>query len=202
MNGLYRTVKYCATIPMLIGVSIFVLWLVTRIDELMLLGAFALYIGLGFLAVGLLALAGYYWTGSRRPDIPRQQLRMSTLKGAGLLFSNFLVAGGIIVAVLAIACRYTVEVHNATPLPLDEVRIHGAGVEDTFGPIPPGATVERTFCIEHDGSLTLVAASGAWVYTQNISGYVTTLIGERQRRVRVDPDGSVTVLPDPRRSGL
>ena len=202
MNGLYRTVKYCATTPMLIGVSIFVLWLVTRIDELMLLGAFALFIGLGLLAVGLLALAGYYWTGSRRTDMPRQQLRISTLKGAGLLFSNFLVAGAIIAAVLAIACRYTVEIHNASQLTLDKVRVYGAGADATFGSIPPGATVERTFCIEHDGELIFEAASGARVYTQIISGYVTKLIGERQRRVRIDPDGSITVRPDPSRRGL
>lgn len=199
MNRLYRTVEYCATIPMFIGVSIFVLWLVTRIDALMLLGA---VIGLGFLAVGLLALAKYYWTGARRPDMPRQQLRTSTLKGVGRLFSNFLVAGGIIAAGLAIACRYTVEIHNATPLLLTEVRVYGAGADVTLEPVLPGATAERTFFIKHDGSLTLVAASEARVYTQVIDGYVTPLIGEHQRRVRIDPDGSITILPDPRRSGL
>lgn len=199
MNGLYRTVKYCATIPMFIGVSIFALWLVTRIDALMRVGA---VIGLGFLAVGLLALARYYWTGARRPDMPRQQLRTSTLEGVERLFSNILVAGGIIAAGFTIACRYTVEIHNATPLLLNEVRVYGAGADVTLEPILPGATAESTFFIKHDGSLTLVAASGARVYTQIISGYVTPLIGERQRRVRVDPDGSITVLPDPRRSGL
>jgi hypothetical protein len=193
MNRLYKTVKYCAMIPMLMGATIFVLWLVTRIDELLLLGIFALFVGLGIVAVGLIALAGFYWTGIKRADIPRRQVLGSTLAGAAFLLSNFLVAGGIIAVALAILCRYTVEIHNTSPLALNNVRINGAGVDVTLGSIEPGAVAEHTFCIQQDGVLALEATIGATTYKKNISGYVNKHHGVRHGLVRVDLDGNVSV---------
>lgn len=202
MEALHRVATACAKIPMLTGVSIILLWLILRQEGLTLLGAMIILVGLALLPIGLLALAGYYWMGTKQSDVPAQQLRSSTLKGVGLLLSNFLVAGAIIAAVLAIACRYTVVVHNDSPRALDHVRVHGAGVDLMLGTIQPGATVERTVCIRQDGEIIFEAASGSMSHSRVLSGYVNKLHGERQGTVRVDSRGDISVSHGPRRGVL
>lgn len=202
MEALYRVATACAKIPMLTGVSIFLLWLILRQEGLTLLGAIIILLGLALLPIGLLALAGYYWMGTKQSDVSAQQLRSSTLKGVGLLLSNFLVAGAIIAAVLAIACRYTVIVHNDSPRALDHVRVHGAGVDLMLGTIQPGATVERTFCIGQEGEIIFEAASGSAAYSKVLSGYVNKIHGEREGTIRVDSHGDISVSHGPRRGGL
>ena len=202
MEALHRVATACAKIPMLTGVSIFLLWLILRQEGLTLLGAIIILLGLALLPIGLLALAGYYWMGTKQSDVSAQQLRSSTLKGVGLLLSNFLVAGAIIAAVLAIACRYTVIVHNDSPRALDHVRVHGAGVDLMLGTIQPGATVERTFCIGQEGEIIFEAASGSAAYSKVLSGYVNKIHGEREGTIRVDSHGDISVSHGPRRGGL
>lgn len=196
MNGLYRIAKYCAVIPMIVGISIFVLWLLTRWDEWMMLGAFTLIGGLALLIVGFLALGAYYWIASRSPGIPRQQIKPTMFKVIGLLFSNFLVAGGIIAAVLFLGCRYTVVIHNTTQQSLDDVRVFGAGANFTFESIPPGATAQQSICIKQDGLLMLETVINSTKHTNNISGYVTKLGGYRHRSVIVGSEGVISVTPD------
>lgn len=202
MAALHRVATACATVPMLTGVSIFLLWLILRQEGLTLLGAMIILVGLALLPIGLLALAGYYWMGTKQSDVPAQQLRSSTLKGVSLLLSNFLVAGAIIAAVLAIACRYTVIVHNDSPRALDHVRVHGAGVDLMLGTIQPGATVERTFCIDQEGEIIFEAASGSAAYSKVLSGYVNKIHGEREGTVRIDSRGDITVTQGPSWGGL
>lgn len=202
MEALHRVATACAKIPMLTGVSIFLLWLILRQEGLTLLGAMIILLGLALLPIGLLALAGYYWMGTKQSEVPAKQLRSSTLKGVGLLLSNFLVAGAIIAAVLAIACRYTVIVHNVSPRALDHVRVHGAGVDLMLGSIQPGATVERTFCIGQEGEIIYEAASGSATYSKVLSGYVNKIHGEREGTIRVDSHGDISVSHGPRRGGL
>ena len=202
MESLHRVAIACAKIPMIAGVSTFLIWLILRQEGLTLLGAIIILLGLALLPIGLLALAGYYWMGTKQSDVPAKQLRLSTLKGVGLLLSNLLVAGAIIAVVLAIVCRYTVVVHNDSPRALDHVRVHGAGADLMLGSIQPGATVERTFCIGQEGEIIFEAASGSTAHSKVLSGYVNTIHGEREGTVRVDSHGNISVSHGPRRGGL
>ena len=58
MEALHRVATACAKVPMLAGVSIFLLWLILRQEGLTLLGAMSILLGLTLLPIGLLALAG------------------------------------------------------------------------------------------------------------------------------------------------
>lgn len=202
MDTLYRIATQCALIPMFAGISIFALWLITRMDGLKPLGGLVLLVGPGFVAVGLMALAGYYWMGTRQAIVPRRQIRISMLKGIGLLLSNFIVAGIIVAAALVIGSRYTVEIHNATRFPLKDVRVHGAGVDAEVEPIPPGATAMKTVSIKHEGVLMLQAVSGTTLYSKEISGYVSRVHGERHATVRIAADGRITITPGSRQDGI
>ncbi|MFI5403179.1 MAG: hypothetical protein ACHQ1G_09595 [Planctomycetota bacterium] len=102
MKGAYRLALLCGALPLVVGVSVFLLWLVTRADGLMLLGFFVLCGGLAFFAVGVLALGRFCWLAFREPQLPAR-FWAATIACALLLLSNFPVAGAIIYAVDAIA---------------------------------------------------------------------------------------------------
>ena len=73
MNRVYRVALICGAAPLLIGVSIFILWLITRWDWLMMAGIFTLYGGVAIFVVGVLALARFCWLAFRTPGFPRRR---------------------------------------------------------------------------------------------------------------------------------
>jgi hypothetical protein len=192
MNRAYRVALICGVIPLLIGVPMFLLWLITRWDWLIMAGIFTLYGGVAIFLIDAIALARFCGLAFRTPELPRRRLWLSTLGCAALLLSNFAVAGGITASVIAIETRYTVTVHNASQQPLSGVRVFGGGCEADFGTIPPGGIVRRSFWIQHDGELGFRAVSGATTHTKTIDGYVTNGMGG-QTTVTINPDGTISV---------
>ena len=85
---------------------------------------------------------------------------LTTLRSAGLLLANFVVAGSIISVGIAVTTRYTVVVHNASDQRLDDVRVFGGGCDAAYGSLLPGATASRSFWIRQDGRLVFRASSG------------------------------------------
>ena len=192
MNRAYRLALVCGAFPLLIGVSIFVLWLITRWDWLMMAGICTLYGGVAIFLVGVLAIARFCWLAFRTPNLPRRRLWLSTLACAGLLLLNFPVAGGITAAAIAIETRYTVVVHNGSQQPLDGVRVFGGGCDESLGSIPPGGIARQSFWIQHDGELKFRALSGTTIHAKTIDGYVTNGMGGHTT-VTINPDGTISV---------
>ncbi|MGW8257748.1 MAG: hypothetical protein ACWGMZ_09715 [Thermoguttaceae bacterium] len=192
MNRAYRVALACGVLPLLVGVSIFLLWVSTGWQWLVVAGIVTLCGGVAIFLVGIIALTWYCWLALHTLDISKRRTWLSTFACAGLLLSNFPVAGGIIVAAIAIETRYTVVVHNTLQQPLDDVRVFGGGCEVTFGAISPGGVVRRSFWIHQDGTLEFRAVSNATTYAQTIDGYVTNGMGG-YTTVTVKPDGTVSV---------
>ena len=182
----------CGATPLLGGVLIFLLWLVTRWDWLMMAGLFTVFGGVVIFLIGAIALTRFCWLAFHTPDLPRHRLWFSALCCAGLLLSNFPVAGAIIATVVMIKTRYTVTVHNASQQPLYDVRVSGGGCEANLGTIPPIAIVRRSFWIQHDGQLELHAVSGSTTHDKTIDGYVTNGMGG-DATVTAKPDGTISV---------
>ena len=192
MNRAFRVALICGVLPLLFGVSIFLLWLVTRWDWLEMAGVFTLFGGVALFLVGAIALARFCWRSHRSPERPQKRLWLSTLGCAALLLSNFPIAGGIIATVIAITTLHTVVIHNASQQSLTGVRVFGGGCEEDFGSIPPGGIVRRSFWIQHDGTLEFCAVSGATTHTKTIDGYVTKRIGGHAT-VTINADGTISV---------
>ncbi len=190
MKAAYRVALWCGALPLVVGVSIFVLWVITRWDSLMLAGIFTLFGGLAFFAAGAIALSRFCWLGLRAPDLPRRRLWLRTIACGALLLSNFPVAGGIVVAADVIETCYTVVVRNGSASPLDDVRVVGGGCDVSFGSIPPGDAVRRHFWIQCDGHLELRAVG---LPDHAIRGYVTNGQG-CHTIVTVHPDGAVSAI--------
>jgi hypothetical protein len=194
MSRAFRVALICGALPLLVGVSIFLLWLVMRWDWLMTAGVFTLFVGVAIFLIGAIALGRFWWLAFLTPDLSRRRLWFSTLGCAGLLLSNFPVAGGIMAAAIAIETRYTVIVRNASQQPLDGVRVFGGGCEADFGTIPPGSVARRSFWIQQDGELEFRAVSGATKYAKTIDNYVTNS-GGGHTRVTINSDGTISISP-------
>ncbi|MEP6671006.1 MAG: hypothetical protein ABJF10_17735 [Chthoniobacter sp.] len=192
----YRVALLCGAIPLVVGVSIFLLWLLTRWGWLMTAGIFTLYGGVAFFLVGVVALGRFCWLALRTPGLPRRPLWLSTVGCAALLLSNFPVAGGIAATAIRIETRYTVTVHNTSPQPLSGVRVFGGGCEADFGAFAPGGVVRRSFWIEREGELKFQAGSGAATQATTIDGYVIPSVGGHVT-VTIKPDGTISVVGPP-----
>lgn len=192
MNRAYRIALTCGATPLLIGASIFILWLITRWNWLMMAGIFTLYGGVAVVLAGVLALARFCWLAFRTPSYPRRRLWLSTSVCASLLLLNFPVAGGIAAAAISIETRYTVVVHSTLRQPLESVRVFGGGSDEYLGSIPPGSTVRQSFWIQNDGKLEFRARSGTTSHAKTIDGYVTNGMGGHTI-VTINPDGTISV---------
>jgi len=192
MDRTLRVAVLSGLLPLLIGVSLFVLWIITRWDWLMLAGAILIYGGLASFVIGSIALVRYCWAACRSADPPRRKWVPSALACAALLLSNFPTAGGIIAAVIAIETCYSVVVHNDSQQSLSDVRVYGGGCEADLGTIPPGGHAQRSLWIKRDGELEFRAVSSSTTHQVTIDDYVTSGIGCRTVVV-INPDGTVSV---------
>ena len=100
MNKAYGIAIICGIFPLLLGISIFLLWLTTRWSWLILAGVFTIWSGVVIVFIGLISLLCFCWLNFRTPTLPRRRLWFLTLGCAALLTSNFIVASGIITAVI------------------------------------------------------------------------------------------------------
>ena len=192
MNRLYRLALICGSLPLFVGVSIFLLWLITRWEWLMTAGVFTLFGGVAVVFIGFIALCRFRGLALRTPELPGRRPWLSTRACTALLLSNFVVAGGITATVIAIVTRYTVIVHNTSQQPLSVVRVFGGGCAADFGTIPPGTIGRSSFWIRHDGELEFRAVSGATNHSHIIDSYVSNDMGGHTT-VTIRPDGTISV---------
>jgi hypothetical protein len=107
MDRAYRLAMSCGATPLLVGVSIFVLWLLTRWDLLMIAGILTLAAGPVLCAFAFLNLSHFLWLARREPDLSPWRRRLAVFWCGGLLLANFPVAASIIYAVMAIKTAYS-----------------------------------------------------------------------------------------------
>ncbi|MBN2212236.1 MAG: hypothetical protein JW709_12635 [Sedimentisphaerales bacterium] len=198
MNRVYRIALIFGFIPLIIGIVIFLLWLATRWDWLMLAGAFTICGGVAAVTLGFLALAYYYWRRMRIPDITPYKLKRKILLCVGLYVLNFLVAGGVFLTAMTIESCCAIFVHNATKHTINNVSISGGGCVEKIISIPPGKTKQCWFWAKHDDEqLTFRATNNTTSYEHTMSCYITNGWGVRIKfTINADESVSATDISD------
>jgi len=194
MKTSLKAALFFGTIPLVAGIAIFVAWVLFRAEWLMLAGVITIYAGLCAIAVGAVCLAVYLWRSWRSGTVPRWRLVWQTVAVLALFLANFIAADAAVSGAMLIEARYTVSITNHSNVPFESARIEGGGVDISLGVIVPGATVKRSFWIEHDGALFLKATQGSRKIEATIEGYVTNGVGG-DMIVVLQPDGIVNVKP-------
>ena len=168
----------CGLVPLVVGVSIFLAWLVTDADELILAGLITLVVGIVLFWVGMAALF----------SSERSLFKLTRRPQAVVLLLNYVVAAGIVAAVGYLGSRYTIVVDNRSAEPLVEVRLSGCHEAD-LGSVPPGGTAKESFRVKREGALEFQATVGNTTLAETADGYV---VAGSESRVTVHPDHSVT----------
>ncbi len=161
----------CGAAPLAIGTGIFLTWLATRWDRLMLAGLWTIPLGCIAFFIGCAALAIYHATG------PTHHRSRNTLLAGLLLVANFPAAGAITVAAMIVESCYSIKVLNASPETLTEVTVSGGGERAELGTLAPGESASARFWIRHDDELTFSARSDGRQLQATVDGYVTNGMG-------------------------
>jgi hypothetical protein len=178
-------------IPLAVGVSVFLLWLVTGWTWLMVVAPYVLLAGLISVLAAFASLVVAITKTIRAGAWSRRLLARTVLVGT-VAVVNFPVAGAIIWTVIALETAYTVEVRNNASAPVEQAALTGGGVSLKIGEVKPGASVTRRFYIAHDGTLLFSAQQSQKQLNVVVDGYVTNNLGGR-KEVRVSADGTVAV---------
>src|SRR5215470_3351032 len=139
--------------PLTIGISVFLLWLITGWRWLEVVGIFVLYTGFVSVVSGLVLLALWVLRRIRSGDWAREQLMGRTIFAAIVLVINFPAAGLILWTAYNLSARYTVVVRNYGSASIESGAITGGGVSLDLGSVDPGASVTKRFHIGQKGTL-------------------------------------------------
>jgi len=176
-----RTSLKCALVfgvaPLASGIAIFLAWVLSRADWLMMAGIITIYVGVCSVAVGAVCLAIYLWKSWRSRTVLRRRLLWHAIAILALYAANFVGASAAVAGVFFLESRYTVSVVNESNIPLQAAKLEGGGVEVSLGDMPSGVTVKRSFFIEHDGELVLTGIHGTRRIEATVDGYVTNSLG-------------------------
>jgi len=173
--------------PLTIGISVFLLWLITGGRWLELVGIFVLYTGFASVVSGLVLLTFWVLRRIHSDDWAREQLMGRTIFVAIVLVINFPVAGLILWTTYNLSTRYTVVVRNNGSASMESGAITGGGVSLDLGSIDPGASVTKRFRIGQDGILMFSGEQGGRKLQIVVDGYVTNGGGgQKQIEIWID----------------
>ena len=186
----YRLSLICGVLPLVVGLTIFFLWLATGWSWLEKAGLYALLGGLVLFVMGIIALLIWFFK-TNQPGLPR---RPGVIVSAGVLLANFPVAAAIIWGVLVIQSTYYLTIKNNSTALLSEVHFYGQGYDLHIGTILPNEKRKLKLHPEVSGesSLNLKGKCGNNVFTNMVEGYFESGYGGKAV-VTVGLDGKISV---------
>lgn len=192
MSRLYKFILFCGLLPLCVGVGVFLLWLVTRQDLLVLAGLVTCVAGCVLVSIGGLCLIVDVCREWKLGRIPRKRLLLRSLLAGGVLLVNFPAAAFVFDAAFHFDSRCEVSISNQGSAALTDVALKGGGVHEVIGEIPVGDTVVRRFWVGTDGALSMSAKQGQNKLAHTVEAYVTNGLGFRSL-VIVEDNGRIEV---------
>ena len=115
----YKTAVLCGAAPLVVGTAIFLFWLLTGWEWLMMAGTVTIGCGVLCFLAGAVCLVIESHRLSPATALEDRHDRRRQRRGWLLLLVNFPVAFAILVAVIAIRMDYVVVLVNVDPVPID-----------------------------------------------------------------------------------
>ncbi len=184
MNKKYRNnfpplaMKYCWLIPLIFGIMVFLLWVIT-INDIFLFPAMIIF------ATGLLLsffgiIISLIQINISNKSKQKSEFKIS-LKYLILNVLNFPIAIIIAIGWFTLMQTYAVTIHNDTNQIIKNCIIEGGGIHKELGDIDSHKKKLSLFLIKQDGKLLLKYKSNQIFHEEVISGYVTNGIGDRKK---------------------
>jgi len=165
----FRFAVCCWAVPLVAGLSTFLLWIVTNWDALEMVGLYVILAGTAMFVAGYIVLMLRLVETARTANIPHRRIWLSTAIVSILMFSNFPVAWRILHAVEGMEDRYKVTVKNETTQQLEQVRLFGVGNDEDLGTIQTDDSAKRFVNPHTFGALQFSAQSGATKYSTTVT---------------------------------
>lgn len=193
MNSAYKIAIACWAVPLIVGLSVFFIWVQTDYTPLMGVGITTIIAGLLLFFVGVYsAIRGHNVARDSIVESPSITWNL-TLPICVLLLSNFFVASVIVILAFGIYTSCRVEIKNDSDAHIVDCRVQVNGTGPIFGNIPPGTSVRKRFDVPGEGELVLKASWNGQDVEQVVQGYVTRNLGGNKTAV-FNQDGTVTVI--------
>ena len=193
-TGIYRVALIFGAGPLVVGTSIFLLWLLTGWGVLEVAGMFTIITCVLGLVPAIIILQNHLWDARKAVDLPRSQFWIAVIVCLGALLVNFPAAYAIMYyAEAKDVQRYVVEVRNRMETPIDDVRVFGGGVDVSYGEIPSRDAHTRRFWIKQDGELRIKAFYNGSNHEALVDAQAIETRGKRFR-VTIRRSGDIAVV--------
>ena len=163
---------------MLVGISIFLLWFITRKEIFFWMGFYGLFACLASVAVSSVFLM--VSLGDNR--VHGRQLVFSVLPAVFLMVLNFPVGIAVIIAFDYFQSQYVLIVKNDSSVVVKDIRIVATS-EDVIGDLCPNEQTTKKYHFAGDGNLTFSASIEGQTINGAIEGYVTQGIGGKKQLI-------------------
>jgi len=194
MPRLLKTAFLCGVLPLSAGTLVFLAWLITRWDWLMVAGLVTIFLGLVCFVMGAVGLSLHlHRLGQIAPPEMRRQNWLALIT-ACLLIINFPAAYCYTNWASDISTRYTLVVVNESGQHMKSVIVTAPGLKREFGPIQPGGQVKRHLNFFGDGRIDFKARTSTET-SGVIDGYAMGSMGGK-KVLRLKPDGAYTIDPE------
>jgi hypothetical protein len=191
----YLTIAtWCGALPLMVGTTVFVLWLLTNYRSLQGVGLFTIVGGFLLFLVGALCLV--LDAGRSLPAADRNRRRWKRLGVALLLLTNFPAAFVFIGVAARIEFSVSITVQNVGTAPIESFVVIAPGVRKELGPIPAGAERFVRFQPTGDGAVEYTMTLAGETSSGTLIDYVSAGMGDRCTVLVSGP--SVTVVPNRR----
>jgi type IV secretory pathway VirB6-like protein len=184
-----KTTLICALVlslgPLVVGVSIFLLWLLTRSPMLEVLGLLTIWGGFFSVLLALAAVIAYI----SEAIMAKERAGKIVLRAMIVLIAiiiNFPAALACIAGSNYISSFYVLTVENRSSVPIQQVTISGGGITRNVGPILPGGKDRVKFRITSKDSLTFSASSNGLKIDGVLEDYITPRSGANRTLAIMD----------------
>ncbi|MFN3827984.1 MAG: hypothetical protein ACK4NR_10220 [Micavibrio sp.] len=178
--------------PLLIGLAVYVAWLITGDENLVLLGVFLLPLCMLFFMIGLIALPFIARSLKKKQD---PQAKKKTIILMACLMLNFPVAFGIMWHVDYSYSFYQISVTNQSDEDITTLRITDpAGRTQNFPKILANETQTKKMSLRGEGSVDYKITLSSGTQQGTLIGYITSDLRPADASLTIFPDGHIQVI--------
>jgi hypothetical protein len=194
-RSLSRPIKWAIALgaaPLVTGVTVYLLWRITRWPWLELAGLATIAVGCLAVLAGVVLLLLHIHRQARVVMEPQRALRIRVALAGALLLANFPTAVALAWSAADVMSTYTLRIDNAGPDTINSLVVHAPGVVEEMGPIPPNGRAIAHLRFNADGSVTFLLRQQNRRIEGVIDSYVTGGIGD-DVTLGIHPDGAYEV---------
>lgn len=162
----FQLAVFCGAAPLVVGCSLFAIWLFVRLEILAGAGVWTMIVGFYLVLLGFLALGWHWWRARKSGNYDYSKTWKHMALCALLLLSNFPAAFAVISGGLLVKACNTIIIRNQRDHAIDDVHITGPGVDVHTGSIAPGESLRKWTWPSTEGEIQIKASVGELEYAE------------------------------------